>query len=79
MCFLFRSYWCEWRKNEAKLNQYTFDGGKIETLYSYENDKAEIFDLKMCKDKVYFRQSANNERLQSTLYEFDIKEKMLIK
>ena len=70
--FLFRSYWCEWKKNAAKLNRYIFDNSKIETVYNYEGDKAEIFDLKMCKDKVFFRQSVGNERLKSELYEWDI-------
>ena len=52
-------------KNAAKLNRYIFDNSKIETVYNYEGDKAEIFDLKMCKDKVFFRQSVGNERLKS--------------
>ena len=59
-------------KNAAKLNRYIFDNSKIETVYNYEGDKAEIFDLKMCKDKVFFRQSVGNERLKSELYEWDI-------
>ena len=59
-------------KNAAKLNRYVFDNSKIETVYNYEGDKAEIFDLKMCKDKVFFRQSVGNERLKSELYEWDI-------
>ncbi len=59
-------------KNAAKLNRYIFDNSKIETVYNYEGDKAEIFDLKMCNDKVFFRQSVGNERLKSELYEWDI-------
>ena len=49
---------------QLNLIRYIFDNSKIETVYNYEGDKAESLNLKMCKDKVFFRQSVGNERLK---------------
>lgn len=59
-------------KNTATLKKYSFANKSADIIYSYQDNSAKIFDLKMCEDNIYFRQVGDGQLLATDLYEFSL-------
>lgn len=57
------------KKNTAYLKLYDFKDKSVETLYSYEEINAEIYDVRVTKDFIFFMQNG------SKLYAFNVKDR----
>lgn len=62
-------------QNKAELVVYSVKNKTKETIYNYEAQKAEIFDIKMNNNTIYFRQSANGQRTDSELCGYNLSNK----
>jgi hypothetical protein len=61
-------------KNTSELKLYDLKNKNVNTIYSYEDYNAKIFDLKVTKEAVYFRQANSDGFFDSKLYAFNVKE-----
>ena len=61
------------KKNTAVLKLYNLKNKDTETLYSYEDNNAKIFDLKITGENILFRQANSDGLFESKLYSYDVK------
>ncbi len=61
------------KKNTAVLKLYNLKSKATETLYSYEDNNAKIFDLKITGENILFRQANSDGLFESKLYSYDVK------
>lgn len=64
------------KKNTAVLRIYDLKNKSVDTLYSFEDNNAKIFDLKVTSEVIYFRQANSDGFFDSKLYAFNVKERI---
>jgi hypothetical protein len=62
------------KKNNSELKIYDLKNKKVNTIYSYEDNNAKIFDLKVAGEFIYFRQANSDGFFESKLFAFNVKE-----
>jgi hypothetical protein len=62
------------KKNNSELKLYDLKNKTANTIYSYEDNNAKIFDLKVTEEFIFFRQANSDGIFESKLYAFNVKE-----
>jgi hypothetical protein len=62
------------KKNNSELKIYDLKNKTVNTIYSYEDYNAKIFDLKVAEGFIYFRQANSDGFFESKLFAFNVKE-----
>lgn len=60
------------KKNTSTLKIYDLNNKSFNVIYSYNDNNPKIFDLKVTKDYIFFRQASNAELFDSQLFAYDI-------
>lgn len=65
------------KSNTSTLKIYSISNKSFDTIYSFDSNNSQIFDLKVNNDYIFFRQATNGELFDSQLMAYEINKNLV--